>query len=501
MSTTEPSQQSSQPGPSTSNRTPRGAACMNCRRRKLKCDTAKPVCGQCARTNRHDECEYMDGSSASRTQDLETNLTRLQGRIQELEQQGGTTETTSNLPPMFPANPPSTPSDDPPTELAQTLLQHFLPHADQVGFFLHKQRFIALATSPDARYRAANLSRALLYAVYSYGAHLSCIEALTAHVPALLNRAVEAVSADLGGPRRYPLTQTIQAEVILANYFFCVGRQLEGRYHCSAAVALVLSAQLHKIRSLSTSDSHSPLAQPFDRIEEGQNINAFWTVFAIDKGWCVASGSPSQLDGSTIDTPWPLDMEEYDQLGLAPEVRGSQTAHKFLHDLPSTSTGGTSFLALRVKAAALCERATRLATGVPQLPGQQHGARAEEVQLLTRVIDQFMASLPMINSLLDTRSMCHLLAIHTQTHAAMILLYRSTGQATGTIPERCVNAAKAAAALVGQVNLQQLDYVDPILAPLWTIVVRILIGTWPLLRGMHVSTTGSAQRGSSRRAC
>ncbi|TFY57751.1 hypothetical protein EVJ58_g6830 [Rhodofomes roseus] len=267
---------------------------------------------------------------------------------------------------MFPANPPSTPSDDPPTELAQTLLQHFLPHADQVGFFLHKQRFIALATSPDARYRAANLSRALLYAVYSYGAHLSCIEALTAHVPALLNRAVEAVSADLGGPRRYPLTQTIQAEVILANYFFCVGRQLEGRYHCSAAVALVLSAQLHKIRSLSTSDSHSPLGQPLDRIEEGQSINAFWTVFAIDKGWCVASGSPSQLDGSNIDTPWPLDMEESDHLELAPE-------------------------------------------------------------------------------------------------------------ATGTLPERCVNAAKAAAALVGQVNLQQLDYVDPILAPLWTIVVRILI--------------------------
>ncbi|KAH9917601.1 uncharacterized protein B0H18DRAFT_1123478 [Fomitopsis serialis] len=365
--------------------------------------------------------------------------------------------------------------DEPPAELTQSLLQHFLPHADHVGFFLHKQNFLALATSTDVQYRDANLSRALLNAMYLYGAYLSCTEALTVHVPTFLGRAVEAVSRDLGGPRRYPLTQTIQAEVILANYFFCVGRLLEGRYHCSAAVALVLSGRLHKIRSLSAPGSNPPSDQPLDRIEEGERINAFWTVFAMDKGWSVVSGSPSQFDGSTIDTPWPLDTEEYHHLGLTPDVRGSRTVYNFVHELPSASTGGTSLLALRVKAAALCERAIRLATGAPQVPGQSQGTHAAEVQLLTRVIDRFSASLPMIHSLLDASTICHLLAIHTQAHVAMILLYRSEGEATGTLPERCVNAAKAAAALVGQIDLQQLHYVDPILAPLWTIVIRILI--------------------------
>ena len=52
--------------------------------------------------------------------------------------------------------------------------------------------------------------------------------------------------------------------------------------------------------------------------------------------------------------------------GLVPGVRGSRTVHNFLHGVPSTSTEGTSFLALRAKAAALLERATRLSTSVPE---------------------------------------------------------------------------------------------------------------------------------------
>ena len=185
---------------------------------------------------------------------------------------------------------------------------------------MHKKRFMDIATSADTKHRTANLSRALLNAVLLYGAHLSCINTLTVHEPTLLARAVEAVSNDLARHNRYPLTQTIQAEVILANYFFCVGRLLEGKYHASAAVALVLSARLHKIRASSPSDRHPPADPPLDPIEEGERINAFWTVFALDKEWAVVSGTPSQLDGQespvAVDTPWPLDTEEYEHVSV-----------------------------------------------------------------------------------------------------------------------------------------------------------------------------------------
>jgi hypothetical protein len=50
-----------------------------------RCDGVRPICGQCDRANRPDDCEYTDGQGRSRTQILEENISRLEARIQELE--------------------------------------------------------------------------------------------------------------------------------------------------------------------------------------------------------------------------------------------------------------------------------------------------------------------------------------------------------------------------------------------------------------------------------
>ena len=82
----------------------RGRACVHCRRRKMvsfnlnsssspfcsqpfsqRCDGVRPICGQCDRANRPDDCEYTDGQGSSRTQILEENISRLETRIHELE--------------------------------------------------------------------------------------------------------------------------------------------------------------------------------------------------------------------------------------------------------------------------------------------------------------------------------------------------------------------------------------------------------------------------------
>ncbi|KAG8742841.1 hypothetical protein FRC12_015242, partial [Ceratobasidium sp. 428] len=54
----------------------RGAACLECRRRKLKCDGIRPVCGCCQRGRRMKECDYDPP---------EGRAFRLQQRIRELE--------------------------------------------------------------------------------------------------------------------------------------------------------------------------------------------------------------------------------------------------------------------------------------------------------------------------------------------------------------------------------------------------------------------------------
>ncbi|KAF8602779.1 hypothetical protein BDV93DRAFT_188029 [Ceratobasidium sp. AG-I] len=55
----------------------RGAACLECRRRKLKCDGVRPVCGCCERGRRPGQCDYDPP---------EGRAFRLQQRIHELEQ-------------------------------------------------------------------------------------------------------------------------------------------------------------------------------------------------------------------------------------------------------------------------------------------------------------------------------------------------------------------------------------------------------------------------------
>ncbi|KAE9382660.1 hypothetical protein BT96DRAFT_790905, partial [Gymnopus androsaceus JB14] len=99
----------------------------------------------------------------------------------------------------------------------------------------------------------------------------------------------------------------------LANYFYFAGRILEGKYHTTAAASLVLSSGIHKIRTSSPDASGylnlNPLAEPRDAIEEGERINAFWTVLTLDAFWNTVHGVPSSIPYTTpmarVDTPWP----------------------------------------------------------------------------------------------------------------------------------------------------------------------------------------------------
>lgn len=90
---------------------------------------------------------------------------------------------------------------------------------------------------------------------------------------------------------------------------------------------------------------------------------------------------------------------------------------------------------------------------------------AEEMQQLTGLIERFITSLPKMEASLEPHAVCHLLVIYTQAHVAMILLYRNSVEIPGTIPRRCLDAARAVSTqVIGPVDMQQLHYVDPILA-------------------------------------
>ncbi|KAF8191549.1 hypothetical protein K438DRAFT_1830705 [Mycena galopus ATCC 62051] len=74
----------------------RGSACLCCRKRKLKCDGTRPVCTQCIKMNRDDECEYDDKKQKSRTQKLKEKLSVLEQRLRELESESAATSPSSS---------------------------------------------------------------------------------------------------------------------------------------------------------------------------------------------------------------------------------------------------------------------------------------------------------------------------------------------------------------------------------------------------------------------
>ncbi|RPD60171.1 hypothetical protein L227DRAFT_502556 [Lentinus tigrinus ALCF2SS1-6] len=516
-------------GGSSSRRAPRGAACLNCRRRKMRCDGGRPVCGQCIRTGREADCEYTDGPGPSPTQVLEEQIARLESRIRELEHpelvapsvtlnpthgQGpalgqpqallagapnipmlGRIGTPDPLPLMIPGafGQPGGPTPalsqdplmEPPVDLVRTLVNAFLPHVSSLGFFLHVPHFMQFIQLPAGDPRRAQLSPALLNAVYLWGAHLSTSQNIRAYEATFLTRATSALSSALRDSH-YTVMNLIQAELLMANYFFTTSRFLEGRYHCSAAVALVLSCRLGKIRS-SADQGHghgvqgreNNLPPPRDAIEEGERIRGFWYVYALDKTWAVALGSPSHFNGahtgSHVDTPWPLEMAQYEAGGMAHEFRSALTVHNFVSGAASVPYAGRdSQLSLRAKAATLFERATNLAS--QWSPNIDRNEFYGKFMALDGLIDRFTASLPPIERSGNPDVALTSLVTHTLTRAATIQLRSNFKDYDRMSDRKDFAAAQAVAALLDNLNLPPTN-IDPILAILWTAISRVLIAS------------------------
>lgn len=141
---------------------PKGSACMNCRRRKIKCDGLRPVCSPCSSSDAFRDCEYVERGTSSKTQALEAQIAILENRIQELEQQTDFSQ--------FHQFHDSSSSTDPFSfQLHEIILRSFLHHSSIIGFFLDQARFADSVTLPNVMKPSA----ALLSTAYLWGIHLS----------------------------------------------------------------------------------------------------------------------------------------------------------------------------------------------------------------------------------------------------------------------------------------------------------------------------------------
>lgn len=195
-------------------------------------------------------------------------------------------------------------------------------HASEFGFFMHVPRFFDKVHSQATRNRGLVI---LLNVVFLIGAKLSHNPQIQAQENDYRTRALQNLPTAVPEDPQWAM-YVMQAEVLLANYFFNENRQLEGMYHTNAAVSIAMACKLHLIRSTRRSRSSATnnyrLPNPADTLEEGERINGFWTVFILERCWATASGSgPAFTDdeahGTQVDTPWPMDLATYQSVSLS----------------------------------------------------------------------------------------------------------------------------------------------------------------------------------------
>lgn len=304
--------------------------------------------------------------------------------------------------------------------MTQMLIDNFLPHAPIFGFFLHPDRFRASALLPLPLGDPQRPSPALLAAVYLWGVHISHSQPLLQYELVFLRRALHYTATEIGlGATTAHLVHTIQAEVLLATYFFQNNKPLEAEFHTNGAVSLALACDLHKLHSVRSGRSvvgmyHcNPAAEvfprpPLDAIEDGERINAFWSVFCLQKHLMVSGSRISnhfgglEAPGADIDTPWPRDMVGYEAVSVLRSafcthllitylkvhllpISGDATINSFLQDLPAVNVVPSQFAAVSnyTKATVMFSRAVYLVSRWkpgPLPPSETCGADIYQLQ-------------------------------------------------------------------------------------------------------------------------
>ncbi|KAJ7494367.1 hypothetical protein B0H11DRAFT_2277116 [Mycena galericulata] len=484
----------------------RGQACFNCRRRKMRCDGARPICGQCEKANRPDDCEYTNGQKRARAEILQEDINRVESRIFELEHPQRQAQPVILLHrphesglegPVQPHHMSSI--EEPPLDMVEKLIDAFLPYSSEFGFFLNAPRFRKAALKPHPVGHPTRPSPAVLTTVSLWGLRLSKWPHLVSQdsESVFLSRALKLTANGLSGSHPQKIMHNLQAEILLAYYFFASGRFLEGKYHTTAAISLALSSSIYMVRSAMHAGSPGPLPPVSDSVEEGERIHACWISMVLDKLWAVSLNETPNLDHQNetcrVDTPWPLEMEDYGNGRLSPTALYSSTIQKFIGGLPTSDTG-MSTLAMLSKATILWQRAAHLSSQwKPDMLREQTSVFRSSFSSLDSLIDNFRAALIPPNRFdHPTPAMTRTLVIaHSIAHAATMKLHTVEPLRTDTNARRKrLAAAQTALEIIVSVPLTHFSYINPIMGTVWLDAFQVLVDEISFLRKQHMGRTG-----------
>ena len=157
-------------------------------------------------------------------------------------------------------------------------------------------------------------SQSLLSAVYLTSIALSGNTILATHESIFLSRALQHASQAPSCMHPSNAKHGLQAEILIANYFFLRGHIQEGKSHINTAMVISMLHRAHKICKISNLEG-------VEVVEQWERVKGFWSAYILDKFWSIAGGSRSSSpDGMTaetrIDAPWPLELRQFKSVGI-----------------------------------------------------------------------------------------------------------------------------------------------------------------------------------------
>ncbi|KAH0831391.1 hypothetical protein J3R83DRAFT_14055 [Lanmaoa asiatica] len=498
-------------------------------RRKMKCDSARPVCTPCLRGERAVDCEYTDGQRRPRTLTLEEDVARLRARVQELENPqaaipsvqlyapyagASASASSSTTQPLGGATEPRQMDIEPDVQLyARRALSVIAPYAAELGFFLNPDRL---------RVQGAHVLPALQSALTLWSVDITSMSESDAQArartqtlaPSLLSQtqtqfasALRAVDAE---PDPAILLHVIQTGVLVAYYMQRIGEVTGARYYASGTWALVMMLRLYRRPNLpagvregegqvprvggaqerlapeNTNTEANALAfagcarvaAALDGIEAEERLRAFWAVYALDRWFSVVCGCevPSQslaMDGSAgnlMTVPWP---------GVGVTQARSNAVQLFLNDRGHDFTQqGAS--AMHAKASVLLGEARGIATSfaanraISQSPTFRTHFGTLDV-LLQRCLSAAMTMATALHGRQSyTQEQAHALVTVHIIALAQVTLHQPFISTYGPSRQRCVEGALSVVRVLDQLGEVRVGSISPIYAIVWTALCLVL---------------------------
>ncbi|KZV67113.1 hypothetical protein PENSPDRAFT_755138 [Peniophora sp. CONT] len=477
----------------------RGQACVACRQRKIKCDGTRPVCGQCTRARRPQECHF-EGVTRSRVQVLEESIQALEARIKELEHEGpGASPSSVYLHPPHASpstssfvSPPHSPRALISSNIYGILINVFFENTSALPWFLHDGRVRQALELPDGDIghpvTVLNTVMLLWGSILHSSISLETIPQ-SASPPQLLDQALTEVGQALVDASAQHIIQLIQAHVLLAVHLMDIGRYLESRAHVDAAAALSIHVGLHKIRGTLIQVSHGSyldpinivLPEPLDAVEEGERIRAFWFALVLDCIYAVVLGVPPLITAAEngdmpVDTPWPLDMTLYQQGQMPPTLRSNGTLRSFFDGTGSVWPWDSTLSQLS-GASLLFERSSKLAASWrPDLSNST--AYYAEFLILDQRLNEFEIQLPALSQ----GAAPQLYLAHSLAYAGRIQLHSMFAQQMPVSRASCLNAARAILNATVTTQVETFVFIDSVIGCVWAAACRVLINEIVTLR-------------------